>query len=69
MQIDVHHIIGSSEFRARIAEIIDEVAVGSTYVITRGGRPIAVIGPVPAHGETISPLSTAPTQHEPIELE
>jgi prevent-host-death family protein len=69
MKIDVHRILGTSEFRARVAEILDAVTAGETYVITRGGRPIAVISPVPTQGESVQLLTSDNSVHEPIELE
>jgi prevent-host-death family protein len=40
--------IQASAAKARLAELLDEVERGETFVITRRGRPVARLAPDPA---------------------
>ena len=40
--------LGVSEFKAKCLGLLDEVAKGSTLIITRRGHPIAKVSPVSA---------------------
>jgi prevent-host-death family protein len=39
--------IGFYEARTRLSELLDQVAQGKTVLITRRGKPAAVLGPPP----------------------
>jgi prevent-host-death family protein len=41
-------LLGASEFKAKCLGLLDEVAKGSTLIITKRGRPIAKVSPVSA---------------------
>jgi prevent-host-death family protein len=38
--------VGIRELKAQASRVIDEVAAGASYVVTRRGRPAAVIIPI-----------------------
>ncbi len=38
--------LGASEFKAKCLGLLDEVAKGSTLIITKRGRPIAKVSPL-----------------------
>lgn len=40
--------IGIEEARAKLGELVDQVARGSTVILTRRGRPVAQLVPVSA---------------------
>ena len=40
--------IGFYEARTRLSQLLDDVARGKQILITRRGKPVAVIGPPPA---------------------
>ena len=61
MKVDINKIIGTSDFRSQTARIFDEVEAGATFLITRGSKPIAVIGPVPADIASPSVATTFPS--------
>jgi antitoxin (DNA-binding transcriptional repressor) of toxin-antitoxin stability system len=46
VQIDLKQLVTTTYFRAHAAELFDAIGEGATYVITRSGRPIAVVKPV-----------------------
>ena len=67
MKVDIDKIIGTSDFRAQTARIFDDVENGATYLITRGSKPIAVIGPVPTDIGGSHVATTLPTgDDEPV---
>jgi len=43
--------IGFYEARTHLSELLDHVAKGKTVLITRRGKPAAVIGPPPKQGQ------------------
>lgn len=49
MTMDTHsNTIGAGEFKARCLALLDEVAAsGRTLVITKRGRPVAQLAPLP----------------------
>src|SRR5439155_7757583 len=49
--IAVMTTIGFYAARTRLSELLDEVARGKKILITRRGKPAAVLGPAPARGE------------------
>jgi hypothetical protein len=62
MKVDIDKIIGTSDFRAQTARIFDDVENNhATYLITRGSKPIAVIGPVPTDIGSSHVATTLPT--------
>lgn len=74
MQIDLKQLVTTTYFRAHAAELFDAVAAGAMYVITRSGRPIAVVKPVddspaPALVRTEAPASNPPSSPPPINLD
>lgn len=77
MQIDLKQLVTTSFFRAHAAELFDAVAAGTMYVITRSGRPIAVVKPIddsPAPPPTAaelhpSPSISSPSPVTPIDLD
>ena len=40
--------IGAFEAKTRLSELLEQVSRGRTYVITRRGRPVAELRPIPA---------------------
>jgi prevent-host-death family protein len=44
--------IGFYEARTHLSRLLDEVARGKTVLITRHGKPAAVLGPPPKEAET-----------------
>ena len=42
--------IGAFEAKTRLSELLDRVARGQVYRITKRGRPVAELRPVPASG-------------------
>ncbi len=44
--------IGFYEARTHFSELLNQVAKGKSVLITRRGKPAAVIGPPPAEGTT-----------------
>ena len=42
-----------SEFKAKCLGLLDEVAKGSTLIITKRGRPIAKVSPVAAPAKSL----------------
>jgi prevent-host-death family protein len=38
--------VGASEFKAKCLGLLEEVSKGSTFIITKRGRPIAKISPI-----------------------
>jgi len=46
LNVSIDKILPVTEARARIAKLVDEVEKGDVYVITRGGKPAAVMVPV-----------------------
>ena len=44
--MNVMKSVGSFEAKTRLAEILEEVSAGETYVVTKRGRPVARIVPV-----------------------
>jgi len=45
--------LGASEFKARCLALLDDVAKGSTLIITKRGRPIAKVSPVSATAKSL----------------
>lgn len=45
-KVCVDKIMPVTEVRANISRLVDEVQDGSTYVLTRSGKPVAVLAPV-----------------------
>jgi prevent-host-death family protein len=45
--------IGAFEAKTRLSELLERVRKGKTYVITRRGRRIAQLRPVPAAGHRL----------------
>ena len=45
--------MGASEFKAKCLGLLDEVARGSTLIITKRGRPIAKVSPVSAPAKSL----------------
>ena len=45
--------VGASEFKAKCLGLLDEVATGSTLIITKRGRPIAKVSPVSAPAKSL----------------
>jgi prevent-host-death family protein len=43
--------IGTLEAKTRLSELLDEVKAGQRFCITRHGRPIAELGPLPRKGK------------------
>ena len=39
--------IGAFEAKTRLSELLEQVSRGRTYVITRRGRPVAELRPIP----------------------
>ncbi len=65
MKVDIDKVIGTSDFRSNTARIFDEVENnGATYLITRGSKPIAVIGPVPSDAGGSHVATTLPTGND-----
>lgn len=46
LNVSIDKILPVTEARANIARLVDEVEKGDVYVITRGGKPAAVMVPV-----------------------
>lgn len=46
LQVGIDKIMPVTEARANIARLVDEVEKGDVFVITRGGKPAAVVVPV-----------------------
>jgi prevent-host-death family protein len=40
--------VGAYEAKTRLSQLLEQVAQGEEFVITRHGQPVAVLGPVPA---------------------
>ncbi|HJT78681.1 MAG TPA: type II toxin-antitoxin system Phd/YefM family antitoxin [Gemmataceae bacterium] len=40
------------EARTHLSELLGQVAKGKSFLITRRGKPAAVLGPAPAEGKT-----------------
>ena len=38
-------LIGIEDLRVRISKVFDAVARGESYIVTRHGRPVGMIGP------------------------
>ena len=45
--------LGASEFKAKCLGLLDEVANGSTLIITKRGRPIAKVSPLSAPAKSL----------------
>lgn len=45
--------VGASEFKAKCLGLLDEVAKGSTLIITKRGRPIAKVSPVSSPAKSL----------------
>jgi len=45
--------LGASEFKAKCLGLLDEVAKGSTLIITKRGRPIAKVSPFSAPAKSL----------------
>jgi prevent-host-death family protein len=45
--------VGASEFKAKCLGLLDEVAKGSTLIITKRGLPIAKVSPVSAAANSL----------------
>ncbi|MCL5795136.1 MAG: type II toxin-antitoxin system prevent-host-death family antitoxin [Patescibacteria group bacterium] len=46
LKVEVDKILPVTEARAKIALVVDEVAKGNIYVLTRGGKPIVAVAPI-----------------------
>ncbi len=44
--------VGAYEAKTHLARLLDRVEAGERFVITRHGRPIAVLAPATAHTDT-----------------
>ncbi len=58
--------VTATEASRAFAALLDEVESGSTVIVTRGGRRIAMIGPVTAGNgaDVLAFLTTTPPDHE-----
>jgi len=53
--VDLRHefeSIGMSELRKQPGEVIESVKLGKTFLITKAGKPIGVLSPVPGDSLT-----------------
>lgn len=71
LQVALDKIMPVTEARANIAHLVDSVERGSIYVLTRGGKPAAVMVPVSKAEKILSkPVQkTAVVQNQPKTLE
>lgn len=46
LQVNIDKILPVTEARAKIAQVVDEVSRGDVYVLTRGGKPVALVVPI-----------------------
>lgn len=64
--------IGSYDAKTRLPELLREVEKGQSFVITNRGRPIAVLGPLPAEAnslaETIQALQEAVQGRQAVDV-
>jgi prevent-host-death family protein len=58
--------VGVRELRQRASELLRQVARGETIEITDRGRPVALLGPLPA-GDELSRLRAAGEVSEAVE--
>lgn len=49
--------IGIKQTRAQLADLLDRVEAGEEIVITRQGKPVALLRPVPRSGKFLPPLA------------
>lgn len=52
-------MVGVTEARQRLAEILDRVLAGEEVLVTRRGAPVAAIVPVPDEPDAARPLGLA----------
>ncbi len=45
-KVSIDKIMPVTDVRANISRLVDEVQAGSTYVLTRSGKPAAILAPV-----------------------
>lgn len=46
LKVELDKILPVTEARAKIATVVDDVAKGNVYVLTRGGKPIVLVAPI-----------------------
>ncbi len=51
------HTVGAYEAKTHLPEILEKVARGENYIITKHGMPVAQIIPAPALGKTDTKLT------------
>jgi prevent-host-death family protein len=51
--------ISVSELKAHLSECLRRVKDGERWTVTERGRPVAVLGPSPSHGDKLEELAAA----------
>jgi prevent-host-death family protein len=51
--------ISVSELKAHLSECLRRVKEGERWIVTERGRPVAVLGPSPSHGDKLEELAAA----------
>lgn len=51
--------ISVSELKAHLSECLRRVKDGERWTVTERGRPVAVLGPSPSHGDDLDDLAAA----------
>lgn len=54
LKVNIDKIIPVTDARAKIASVVDDVMRGNTYVLTRGGKPVAIVAPIQTAEKVIS---------------
>lgn len=54
LKVNIDKIVPVTDARAKIASVIDDVMRGNIYVLTRGGKPVAVVAPIQTAEKVIS---------------
>jgi prevent-host-death family protein len=51
--------VSVSELKAHLSECLRRVKDGERWTVTERGRPVAVLGPSPSHGDELDELAAA----------
>jgi prevent-host-death family protein len=51
--------VSVSELKAHLSECLRRVKNGERWTVTERGRPVAVLGPSPSHGDELDELAAA----------
>lgn len=72
LKVELDKILSVTEARAKIATVVDDVAKGNVYVLTKGGKPIVLVTPIDFMDKKVTKKNSpveAEIEESPIEAD